>query len=91
MSYEQRDNSGSLFKNDKKEKDSHPDYKGQAMIGGVEYWLSAWIKEPKSGGQKFMSLALKPKEEDRREYKGRDTAPKGGAKRDLLDGDKPPF
>lgn len=72
MSFERRDNSGSLFKNDKKEKDSHPDYKGSALIGGVEYWLSAWIKEPKAGGQKFMSLALKPKEQDRREYAGKD-------------------
>ena len=33
-----------LFKNDRKESDSHPDYKGSAEVEGVEYWLAAWIK-----------------------------------------------
>jgi Protein of unknown function (DUF1194) len=43
--------SGALFKNDKKEKPSHPDYRGDAMIKGRKFWVSAWIKTPeKSGG-----------------------------------------
>jgi single-stranded DNA-binding protein len=56
-----RDNSGVLFKNDKKETSNHPDYKGNVRVNGQEYWLSAWIKEGKNG--KFMGLALSPKEE----------------------------
>jgi hypothetical protein len=60
MAYEKREGSGSLFKNDRKEQPNHPDYKGDILIDGQEYWLSAWIKEGKSG--KFMSLAAKPKE-----------------------------
>jgi hypothetical protein len=59
--FEQRDNSGSLFKNDKREKDSHPHATGTAKIDGVEYWVSAWTKDGKNG--KWQSLAFKKKEE----------------------------
>jgi hypothetical protein len=52
---------GVLFKNDRKEKDSHPDYKGSCEVEGVEFWISAWIKEGQKG--KFMSLSFTPKEE----------------------------
>lgn len=54
-------NSGALFINDRKEKSSHPDFKGSAEIDGVEYWVSAWKKESQ-GGKKFISLAFQPKE-----------------------------
>jgi len=52
--------SGVLFKNDRKEKDTHPDYKGHCEVDGVEMWLSAWIKEGNKG--KFMRLSFQPKQ-----------------------------
>ena len=61
MAYEMRDNSGSLFKNDKREKDSHPHAKGTALIDGVEYWVSAWTKEGAKG--RFQSLSFQRKEQ----------------------------
>jgi hypothetical protein len=61
MSEYDNDMRGVLFKNDRKEKDTHPDYKGQCEIGGVEFWLSAWIKEGKKG--KFMSLSIQAKDD----------------------------
>lgn len=59
--YEQRDMSGTLFKNeDKQEGDKRPNAKGTALIDGVEYWVDAWTKDGKKG--KFQSLAFKRKE-----------------------------
>jgi len=57
---EKRDNSGALFKNDRKTTDNHPDYNGSALIGGVDMWISAWIK--KGNGKTYMSLSFKPKD-----------------------------
>lgn len=59
--YEQKDFNGVLFKNDKKEKPNHPDYKGNGMVFGEEVWISAWVKDGKNG--KFLSLAFNAKSE----------------------------
>lgn len=61
MAYEQREGQGSLFKNEEKKSEKHPDYRGDCTLEGKKYWISAWIKTGKNG--KFMSLALQPKED----------------------------
>jgi len=61
MAYEQRDNSGSLFKNTYKQRDNQPDYTGNGIVDGTEYRVSAWVKEGAKG--KFFSLSFTPKEE----------------------------
>ncbi len=60
MAFEQKDNSGALFNNDRKEQPKHPDRQGTAMIEGKQYRVSGWIKEGNKG--KWLSLAFKPKD-----------------------------
>lgn len=55
MSYEPKDGSGALFKNDKKGNENAPDYKGDILVAGKAYSLAAWLKTSKSG-TKYMSL-----------------------------------
>lgn len=62
MAYENREGSGSLFANRKREKETHPNARGDALIGGVLYEISAWTKTDKNG-QKWQSLSFKPKQE----------------------------
>jgi uncharacterized protein (DUF736 family) len=60
--YEQKDMSGSLFKNEQKQTDRHPDYSGTATIDGVEMFMDAWIKTADTG-RKWMSFSFKPKQQ----------------------------
>lgn len=55
-------NRGVLFRNDKKETEKHPDFTGSIDVGGVDHYLSGWIKESKQG-KKFFSLSVKAKQE----------------------------
>jgi hypothetical protein len=64
---------GALFKNDKKEKPSHPDYRGDCTIKGRKFWMSAWIKEGAKG--KYMSVAFRQVEEKPAEAKPKVKAP----------------
>ena len=66
MAYEIKENSGSLFRNEKREKDSHPQARGSARINGVDYWVSAWVKKTKTG-DKWQSLSFTPKEDQPRQ------------------------
>jgi uncharacterized protein (DUF736 family) len=73
---------GVLFKNEEKESDNQPDYKGRINTGGTDFWLSAWIKTAKDG-RKFMSLSATAMEGKPAPKKARD----GGASK--MDSDIP--
>jgi uncharacterized protein (DUF736 family) len=61
MTYD-NNNTGALFKNDKKQTDRHPDYKGSCEINNVQMWVSAWLKKDKNNNT-YMSLSFQPKEQ----------------------------
>ena len=58
----QRDNSGALFINEKRleQKEGAPNATGTALIGGVEYRISAWTNTD-AAGKKYQSLRFEVK------------------------------
>ena len=63
--FQKKDNDGIISKNDRKEKDTHPDIKGSATINGREFWISGWKKDRKDGSGSFYSLSFTAKDEQR--------------------------
>jgi uncharacterized protein (DUF736 family) len=61
MAFEQRPNSGALFKNDRKSGPKSPDYTGNCLIDGQVKRIAAWIKQGQQGA--FMSLAFSEPQE----------------------------
>ena len=55
-----------LFKNDRKEKDSHPDFTGKGEYNNVECYAKGWKKVSKSGTP-YISGVLEPK--DNKQYR----------------------
>lgn len=56
MAYQMNPGSFSLFPNDKKTKDTQPDWKGSIKLpNGEEFWFDAWNKPPKEGRAGFIS------------------------------------
>lgn len=92
MTFQHKDNTGSLFKNARKETERHPDYTGTIIVDGVSYWLSAWVKDGAKG--KFFSLAVKPKDggkgADKPTPQQQDNPARRGSVKDALD-DEIPF
>lgn len=62
--FQQKPGFGSLFKNTKKEKDSQPDYRGDACTPkGEQVRLAGWIKKDKNGAS-YLSLKVEePREQ----------------------------
>ena len=52
-------NTGVLFINDRKEKDTQPTRKGSINVEGKEYWLSGWDKQTSRGDTISLSIQAK--------------------------------
>lgn len=91
MAYEQKDDSGALFKNDKGDNPSRPDYTGNCMVGGKEMKIAAWLKESASG-TKYLSLSFtEPFVKDGRSVSTPNPGSKYKAPVEDMDEDIPPF
>jgi uncharacterized protein (DUF736 family) len=58
-------NRGVAFKNDKRESENHPNWKGKINVEGKDYWFSMWEKTSQRGDDYFsMSVqVMQPKQE----------------------------
>ena len=54
----EKDNRGAIWGNTRKQKETHPDFTGNAMIDGVEYNVAAWKRRP-NANPKAPSLSFK--------------------------------
>ena len=52
-----KDNSGALFVNDNKEKESQPDYSGPCMVNGKKMRIAAW-QNTSDGGKTYLGLSF---------------------------------
>lgn len=69
MSQYDNTNRGQIWGNDKKEKDSHPDFKGSINVEGKEYWISAWKRAPDANPKApALSFSVQPKEQQSSGY-----------------------
>ena len=86
MAYEMKEGSFSLFKNNRKEKETHPDYAGSVMINGKEHYLNAWLKDGKNGKLFSGSIGKEKAPKDNFKPKGSDEMPKN-----VIEDDEVPF
>lgn len=63
MAYETKDNEGALFRARDRKSDKHPEFTGNAVIDGRDYWLSAWVNESKKDGSKHFSIKFRAKDD----------------------------
>jgi hypothetical protein len=63
-------NRGAMFKNERKNGEKSPDYRGTINVEGTELWISGWIQKSKAG-EKYLSLSVRPKDSESREAKAK--------------------
>ena len=59
--YVPKDGAGSLFRNERKDKESQPDWRGDLMLNGVLLEVAAWQNKTREG-KSYFKLAVQPKQ-----------------------------
>ena len=61
---EQKNNSGTIFRNAKKETAQAPDYSGTATVGEKKYRIAGWINKSKTGSNYLRILFSEQQAQD---------------------------
>ena len=61
MAYEHKEGKGTIFPNDYKTSENHPDYRGKAMWQGEIIEISMWEGETQAGLKKFSVSISEPR------------------------------
>ena len=56
-----RPDGGYLSRNEKKQSETHPDFRGSMTLEGREFWISAWVAQNDRG--KYFKLKFQPKQQ----------------------------
>jgi uncharacterized protein (DUF736 family) len=59
MTFDPR-NSGAIFANDKGDNPKRPDFTGNLDVDGRQFRVSAWWREARKDGSRFLSLKIEP-------------------------------
>lgn len=57
---ENKTNTGSIFKNNYKKADNHPDYKGKVNVNGKEMEVAMWVRKTQNGESFFSASFSEP-------------------------------
>lgn len=60
MAFEMKDNTFSLFENDKKGNEKAPNYKGKGLINGQEVKIAVWKRTGKTGVEYLSGVIEEP-------------------------------
>jgi hypothetical protein len=64
MSNFDNSNRGSIWKNEDRKSETHPQFKGSAEVNGVEYWVSGWLRKADANPKApDMSFSFQAKEQ----------------------------
>ena len=57
--------SGSLFRNQRRRTDKDPEFRGQCTVGGTGYWIAAWQNRDKNGNAYLRLRFTEQQQQDR--------------------------
>lgn len=68
--YKHKENRGSMFDNDRRKTDKHPDFTGSIDVEGVIYWISGWTGMTTDGKKRKISLSVQRQQERHNDDEG---------------------